>query len=357
MAVLVLTQFLFKARDRFLTVTSTLALALTPSALLVPRFWARMSSAVKVTTPCRCLMPSLPPLSALDFGNDVLSFTAANAISSSLVYGGKQKDTITLNGVTGSLASIGGGGKGADVLALSQSGAMTNTNVGGGQGTDIIRATTAIASISGGGLSDTITLGTFAGGVIFGDAVGTTTAGTGTGGAADGGDQITINVANAAATSIYGGGGNDTIFFASGLNFANVVDAGDGNDSIRLVGSTTALVANNASIFGGASADTISLGANFVTAGDVGSQGTINGGAGADLIIYSGATGGMDVISFAGSALTGVTASLVLDGITTGDVLRIGNSAAVTANASRTGELVSPVSRLLRRSVLSLRLI
>ena len=270
-------------------------------------------------------------------GTDILNFTAAQLVTSSLVFGGKQKDTITFNGATGRDASI-GGGKGADILAVSQSGALATTNVGGGQGTDSITAgANAVGSISGGGLNDTITLGGFGGGRVYGDAVGITTAGTGTGGAADGADLINIAAAATANTTINGAGGSDTIAFASGALLgvtrgAGIVDAGDGTDSIRLVGSAANIaLVSGTSINGGAGNDTISLGARYATGGEVNAMGTINGGAGTDLIIFGGADGGIEVISEAASALTGLTATLILDNVS-GDTLRIGNNAAVTAN-------------------------
>ena len=255
------------------------------------------------------------------------------------MFGGKQKDTITFNGATGRDASI-GGGKGADIIAVSQAGALNTTNVGGGQGTDSINAgANAVGSVSGGGLNDTINLGTFGGGRVYGDGVGVTTAGTGVGGAADGADAINVGVAATANTSIYGAGGNDTIAFASGALLgatrgAGIVDGGDGNDSINFVGSAATFLQNSTSVNGGAGNDTIRFGGNYVSANDVNALGTINGGAGTDLIIYAGATGGSTVLSFAASALTGVTATMALDGVA-GDTVRIGNSAAVTGNATK----------------------
>ena len=190
--------------------------------------------------------------------------------------------------------------------------------------------------MSGGGLNDTIQLRTFAGGRVYGDGVGVTTAGTGTGGAADGADSISTTVAATAATSIYGGGGADTINISSGALNLTQINGGNGADSIRFAGSADGVITTFNSVNGGAGADTISVGTQINGFSAIGGVGTINGGAGSDLVIIQAASG-VTASSMATSTLTALTnVGFVIAGAGSGDVIRIGNNAVVTAAITQT---------------------
>ena len=270
---------------------------------------------------------------------DLIVFSAGGSVSTSLVFGGKQADTIRFNaGDTASVASI-GGGKGGDYLAFSQStGAFTDTNIGGGQGTDSIElGTGAKASVSGGGLNDTINAGVaFGGGSIYGDGVGVTTAGTGADGAADGADLISFDVALGGATSVYGAGGNDTITIASGVANVGQINGGDGNDTITLAGSAADHLATAASIVGGAGNDTITVGSALYGTTAIASVGTINGGAGSDLIIIKATSGALNAGSYSASNISALSAvGFVIAGAGSGDVIRIGANSTITGDTQQ----------------------
>ena len=180
--------------------------------------------------------------------------------SNSTVNGGNGADDIKLSGFTGTGAKI-GAGKGSDSISF-----VTNTGMTG--------------SVAGGGLADTISFTKIAGVTIYGDAHGTTTAGSGAGGAADGNDLIGGTSSLAGNSTIYGGGGADTIKLKSATGR---IDAGNGNDSIYL---TTAFD-GAASINGGAGADSITYAASGIV-DLLSAHATINGGAGNDVITYQG---------------------------------------------------------------------
>ena len=219
-------------------------------------------------------------------GNDLLSFSAAGSITSSLINGGKEKDTINLSLAGGGSFATVAGGQGSDIISLTNAN-FANSIVGGGQGTDSINAFVAVATVAGGGLNDTIRIATFNGGQVFGDASGVTTAGTGTEGSADGADLIVATAQlTTAAVSIYGAGGNDTIALTAGMftgaaGTSNVVDGGDGADSINIFGADT-----TGNITGGAGLDTINW-SGAATQQAVTSLATITGGDGADVIVIS----------------------------------------------------------------------
>ena len=148
--------------------------------------------------------------------------------------GGKGADTIQVDG-SASLSTV-AGGDGHDRMLLSANVGSTTFVASGGKGADSIRLGSGLfASIAGGGLADTINLrANFAGGVIFTDGLGTTTAGTGTEGAADGADLVNFSAGQiAGATTIYGGGGADTIKLndtAAKAAAKVVIDGGNGAD-------------------------------------------------------------------------------------------------------------------------------
>lgn len=262
-------------------------------------------------------------------GNDVISRTGGGTSTNVLIFGGKQKDTITLNGAAaGTFTSI-GGGKGNDVIQASGIAAQTSSSlIGGGQGEDSIRiGTTAVNTVAGGGLNDTIRLvGAYAGGRVYGDGKGTTTVGTGTDGAADGADSISNSAGfAAAAASIYGGGGKDTINLIAGS--AVLIDAGNGFDSINLRGLATSNYGNG-TITGGAGNDTLSVSVTAVAVGAARSAlGTITGGDGTDLIIIGATTAGLLVS--ANDTLMSGNANAVISGAS-GDTLRVFTSVATS---------------------------
>ena len=142
-------------------------------------------------------------------------------------------------------------------------------------------------SVAGGGLADTIRIiGAYGGGTIFGDANGVTTAGTGTGGAADGAGpdllqgkrhcsskylrrrrKTTPSQCRVACSKLVDGGN------------ANLVDGGNGRNSITIVGHAAALGYGDGTITGGNGNDTIAT-ADHNTGGAGVVLATISGGAG-----------------------------------------------------------------------------
>ena len=197
------------------------------------------------------------------------------------------------------------GGDGHDKMLLSAAAGSTSYVASGGKGADSIRLGSAVfASIAGGGLADTINFldADFGGGVIFADGIGVTTAGTGTGGAADGNDLIMATKTTfGVATSIYGGGGNDTIKLSGDVTDAGLGHLIDGGDGADLIGKSTVDFVNAASgisVLGGAGDDTIKLerGATKLY---------IGGGAGADSIFA--ATGADSFSVFGGNGADTMT--------------------------------------------------
>ena len=266
---------------------------------------------------------------------DLLSFTGGNALTTSKVNGGKQADTIVVFGTTTGSSSTIVGGKGFDSMAFTGAGAQANSIVGGGKGNDTLNtvALGATSSLAGGGKDDVINLingGAY--GRVYGDGVGVTSVGTGTGGAADGDDLITVSAAATAVSSIYGGGGADTINATSGFggtSFAIVVDGGNGNDSIFIGGSAAAGGFGEGTIAGGKGDDTIVLGSLGMVDRVASSMSTIYGGDGTDLISLQAIT------QATAGAVTPATVSqaqvaAVISGVS-GDTLRVLTSLSFSA--------------------------
>jgi len=265
---------------------------------------------------------------------DLISFSGgAQTITSSLINGGQGVDTIRAVGIAASTFVSINGGQGNDILNFSgQATQFTTSQLGGGQGNDsIVLGLGEITTVAGGGGADTISFTQnyiLASATIYGDAIGVTTAGTGTGGAADGADLITgTGITVGARTSIYGGGGNDTIAF--NLRTAGLIDGGAGDDSIFLgSGARAAEAYGIGSILGGAGNDTISV---ALTGYSNAAQGTISGGAGTDLINFR-----MAASSAAGSAVTNSSAvAAVISGVS-GDTLRVLTQIAYSAGTTNT---------------------
>ena len=214
-------------------------------------------------------------------GADNDSIAISGLATNATVTGGKGADTIYVGAGTWSLSTL-QGGDGHDRLLLSAAAGSSTFVAGGGKGTDSIRlGNTTFASVAGGGLSDTInfTNADFGGGIVYGDAIGVTTAGTGTGGAADGGDLFLATATLfGTATTIYGGGGDDTVKLNSSATTALlIIDGGDGADLIGNTATDFVKALSGSMVLGGAGNDTIKLerGADKFT---------VDGGAGADSI-------------------------------------------------------------------------
>jgi len=274
---------------------------------------------------------------------DMINLTGGTFTTSKLI-GGGGADTLDLHGGTFTLSTV-QASDGHDIVNASGA-TITNSIVALGKGSDSISVgkTNTNASIAGGALGDTINvISQFGGGIIYGDGLGVTTGGATNGADIIGSTQMELSV----ASTIYAGGGNDTIRFnsageATGSSGGSVViDGGDGND---LIGNTAAIWSYSAStIAGGYGDDSIVMngfgisgqlilggeGADTIYVVNNSGNGSINGGAGADSIYING-TGalvnednvtathtinggaGTDTINFAGNWSTLTAAGLIL---------------------------------------------
>ena len=197
-----------------------------------------------------------------------------------------------------------GGGVGNDVVGTFNSGAYAAS--GGTAGT--INANFSGASIAGGDGNDTVFIN-FSGASANNFKV--------AGNAGD--DSVTLSGADAEVnTGLVGGGkGNDTVVIVADSGFGMSIRGGDGNDSIDAnfsAGFVKGLVEGDGSTTG---ADTIRL-----TFGGTYSSNTVDGGDGADSIVFSGMTtdggsnlilggSGKDTIYFQSAGAAGLTVFLV----------------------------------------------
>ena len=241
---------------------------------------------------------------------DSIAVTAGNLTLAGLV-GGGGADTINLSGAGAYSTITVQAADGHDKINVTGLGTWNTSIISGGKGFDSIQLSSAvIATVKGGAGDDTVSFvgNSVANGVVvFGDSSASQTAG--------GADLIgTSALVIRGNASIYGGGANDTINFASPAAAAEfVIDGGEGDD---LIGNTAVALVNATatSIIGGAGADTIKL--QTVATGNVilGGAGadsifiqtgisTINGGDGADTITF----GGTSVSTGQGGTYTGIT--------------------------------------------------
>lgn len=262
-------------------------------------------------------------------GTDNDSISIAGGTTNGYVTGGKGIDTLVIAG-SASLSTL-TGARGSDVILASASDGSSTFQISGGKGTDSIRLGTGVyATVAGGGLSDTINFtGKTNGGVIYGDAIGVTTVGTGTAGAADGGDLFLATKAFQAATTIYGGGGADTVTLSDTATTALLlVDAGNGHDLIGKSTVTFAKAVSGTQILGAAGNDTIKI-----SGGDA--KLTISGGAGSDSIYMKSNTKLFDVLGGADADQINVIGGIgkvaqvaTIDGGAGADTIRIQNGLA-----------------------------
>jgi len=251
-------------------------------------------------------------------GADLVTFTNASTVTSTRINGGEQKDTIRFYGAGTHTSSTVQAGKGADLLVFSGGQTTTNALIGTGKGHDSINiesGTYTTSTIAGGYGNDTITMdGTGLGalGRLYGGSDGSTASGTDD--ATYGDADLFIGSTNdlVTASSIYGGGGNDTITLFDLGNASAYVDGGDGTDSITIISGSGV-----GSINGGAGNDTIVYGDYNNAALNNTARLTINGGAGTDVIRMASDVGTQDDV-----IQTASTANMIV-AYGAGDIIRL----------------------------------
>ena len=163
------------------------------------------------------------------------TFATANqnaaAFKDSTIVGGKGNDTIRLVGANTFTGVEFKAGAGNDHVNL-QSGNYLSARIGLGDGNDILSGQMEeidAASIEGGAGNDTIFINNIESAVVGGDALSAHAAST------DGKDSIVLNGTMSAST-IYGGGGNDTLQISAAniADSANYINLGEGADTINL---------------------------------------------------------------------------------------------------------------------------
>lgn len=269
-------------------------------------------------------------------GNDSVAFASSTSFAAGDLFGGKGKDTLALGNLTGASSTI-NGGNGADLITTGAS-TLTSAKIGAGKGTDSINIGTGVitGSIAGGGLADTITIGTGSQAkaiTIFGDANGVTTKGTGTEGGADGADVIGATTAVAGAATVYGAGGADTIKVLSGTS-AGILDGGNGSDSIYLAGAGALQSVN-----GGAGTDNITVATAMAAKSAIAS---VNGGSGNDTLTFAGeADATFTTAAAAGSASSTTALNMAVYGAASGDVIKLTNTTMTNSTAGTTNWLIN----------------
>ena len=221
---------------------------------------------------------------------DTIAISTGTTVSTKTSYfGAKGADSISVLTDDVSTSSSVYAGMGHDTIVIGES--AETTYVVGGFGNDSVllnSGSDTSLTIVGGGMADTINLGSSFEGLIYGDTL--------TEGSNDGADTIGSTAqALIGASSVYGGGGSDTIAFScqaeaavlSGgsagdrievdhVGTAITIDGGKGADTIVLSSHVSA----GGSVLGGAGADTINLNSSF------GGGLTVDGGAGVDTITF-----------------------------------------------------------------------
>lgn len=259
-------------------------------------------------------------------GADTISISDGTIILT--VDGNGGDDRITLSGGTVGGGVTGSGG--SDTIVVT--GGSILTRLGGGGGDDSIFVSDSTGQVSlavdlfGDSGNDSIHLENFANTAVevFGDE---------NGGASDGDDLITLR--DASVNGIFGEGGADTIVLGSaggaGSFLSNNVNAGGGDDSVRITDSTV-----SGDVLAGSGADEIVFrGGSFA--------GTLDGGDGPDeirvggIVVGEGVTAAGDVRGGSGSDSITVVASEVGDvhgDDNDGDTADDGNDRISLGNAS-----------------------
>lgn len=269
-------------------------------------------------------------VATLGQGADVFTVGTGSVATTMGVWGGKDNDTLTINGTYQS-SSV-GGNEGADRFFTSNNITVTNTILGLGKGHDLITTTaggfllSTVGTVAGGLGADTLTLqlSALSNFQIWGDG-GDSTVGLG--------DVVALSAQGATAGtygSVYGGGGNDTISFAgttAGVQTAQAISyfGGSNADSIT-IGAGGASTVN-----GGDGHDTLI--ANYtLTGGGIFSATTMNGGAGIDQ--YAFVTTARTNFQI-GTAISGIFGNTVLQDFTdAGDNILLQGISTSTATLS-----------------------
>lgn len=232
--------------------------------------------------------------------NNVLNFAGTTLTGITLIDGGAGDDTITGNATANTIRGSGGNdaidaGDGDDTIQYTGSGNGFDS-VNGGLGTDTIVAlanATVIGLSSVNGI-ETITAGTFTGVSIVGSAnddmlnfAGLTLTAISLIDGGAGKDNITGNIA---ANTIRGSAGDD------------MIDAGDGNDTIQYTGTTNGFDVVN----GGAGTDIISALANATVIGLTSVAGVETISAGTFTGVYIAGSANNDTLNFSNITLTNI---------------------------------------------------
>ena len=210
------------------------------------------------------------------------TFATANqnaaAFKDSTIAGGKGNDTIRLVGANTFTAVEIKAGAGNDHVNL-QSGNYLSARLGLGDGNDILSGQMEeidAASVEGGAGNDTIFLNNIESAVVGGDALTAHAAST------DGKDSIVLNGTMSAST-IYGGGGNDTLQISAAniADSANYINLGEGADTINL--SANGVILHSATVGMGKGNDLFTIADDDVDF----KSATIKLGAGNDTIKFT----------------------------------------------------------------------
>lgn len=227
---------------------------------------------------------------------DTIALFSGATMNPTSVFGAKGADSIdavTEQNISSQVSIYAGAGH--DTIQLGESAAVTYAKLGVGNDSINFACSTELVTIVGGGMADTISfVSDFEGGLLYGD--------TSASSSNDGADLIgSTGVSIITNTSVYGGGGADTIAFSCAgeatrleggaqsdlivldvVTTALTVAGGDGGDSIFLTSGTA--TANTGSVLGGAGHDSISLVTTF------GGGMSIDGGVGNDTIAFDAAS-------------------------------------------------------------------
>ena len=239
-------------------------------------------------------------------GADVFQFSAVD-LSGANVLGGAGGDTINLSGA-GTLGTI-GLGAGSDNLVFKGATDLGGNSVKVGGGADLFTGSEDVsasgASLLMGAGQDTVTItaSEFGSGKLVGGG---------------GADKINLNIKAGTQYTVQGGAGGDTIVITAALDSGSLL-LGNGSDKVTLVGD----MSKTSEILASKGADLINLSAATMTD----STGlTIGGGAGKDTIEI--ATAGAGAIVFGG----GGNDSIHLDAVDYG--LSTAGAATYSAGAS-----------------------